>query len=198
MPFQQFRFPEVIGTLGLTIGTADLFRLSSPPATSPGFAASLAEATNLATGINTIKARGEFMIAPALLELHRLLGRSFGLFSGIELTADSDRGLNGPCDFVVTRDRIQVVMRPPILMVAATTNDCVRDCFGQCIAAMVAAQILNDRAGQPTPVFGVSTTGTEWRFLRLDGTALTFDKRTYLIDNPGAILGVLRHIITAA
>lgn len=198
MAFQQFGFPEVAQTLGLTLGTADLFPAVPPVQTRPEFVTELAATTNLALGINTEKARSEFMIAPVLLELHRLLGRSFGIFSGVELTADPDRGLNGICDFLLTRDPMQVVVTPPILAVTEAKNDNVRNGYGQCIAAMVAAQILNERAGHPMPVFGLSTTGTEWKFLRLDGTALTFDRRSYLIGEPGAILGVLRHIITGA
>src|SRR5207244_11277878 len=61
--------------------------------------------------IYTEKARSEFIIAPVLLELRHSFGGSFGLFSGIEFNVDSARGLNGYCDFILTRLPRQLVLR---------------------------------------------------------------------------------------
>jgi hypothetical protein len=38
-----------------------------------------------------------------LLELRRALNNSFSVFSGLEWEVDRDRGLNGYCDFILTR-----------------------------------------------------------------------------------------------
>lgn len=195
MSFQQFTFPDVARNLGLTLRDADLFAAANPLPVRPEFQADIMQNAALARAIDTEKARSEFLIAPVLLELHKLLNRSFGLFSGVELNADSSRGLNGVCDFVLTRDTMQFVVTTPILAITEAKNDNVRSGLGQCIASMVAAQMLNEIAGRPTTIYGVSTTGTDWQFMRLVASELTLDRQLYFIDNLGKILGVLKQIV---
>src|SRR4051794_34597610 len=107
MAFRDFSFPEVQQTLGLKLAEADLF--SGVPAVElpAGFAERMHADVALALAINTEKARSEFIIAPVLAELRRMLGGKFGLFSGIEFDVDSARGLNGYCDFILTRSPLQ-------------------------------------------------------------------------------------------
>ena len=42
------------------------------------------------------------------------------------------------------------------------------------------------------------TTGSTWKFLKLEGTAVTLDIREYYIDDVGKILGILQAIIRSA
>src|SRR5258707_1165331 len=103
MAFQNFSFPQVIHDLGLTLADADLFTLIPPAPVRPDFLALVMEGANLATAINTEKARSEFVVAPVLFELRRLHPGHCALFSGVELVGDASRGLNGICDFVITK-----------------------------------------------------------------------------------------------
>ena len=103
MSFQNFSFPQVQQDLGLTLDEADLFSHVPMVALREEFVAALTEGTNLALAVNTEKAKSEFIIAPLLLELRRSTGDRFGLFSGIELAVDPIRGLNGVCDFIITK-----------------------------------------------------------------------------------------------
>ena len=58
-------------------------------------------------------------------------------------------------------------------IVEAKRND-IDGGLGQCVAQMVAAAVYNDRAGQPpAAVYGCVTTGEDWQFLGLSGTAVT-------------------------
>ena len=98
---------------------------------------------NLAGAINTEKARSEFVIAPVLFELRRLFPGRFGLFSGVELNADPERGLNGVCDFVISKSPLQHVLTAPLITIVEAKNDNLRNGLGQCIAAMYAAQLVN-------------------------------------------------------
>lgn len=51
----------------------------------------------------------------------------------------------------------------------------------------------------PVPVsYGVATTGTLWRFLRLDSPDLTVDAVEHPIGDPGRTLGILAHIVQSA
>ena len=91
MAFQNFSFPQVEQALGLTLADADLFSQVPALDVRPEFVAQVLEGANLASAINTEKARSEFVIAPVLFELRRLHAGGFGLFSGVELEADASR-----------------------------------------------------------------------------------------------------------
>jgi hypothetical protein len=197
--FCDFGFPEVQQALGLTLAEADLFSgvpaVELPAAFSERMRADIA----LALAINTEKARSEFIIAPLLAELRRMLGGSFGHFSGVELDVDASRGLTGYCDFILTRSPLQSVLTAPIVAIAEAKNDNLRTGLGQRIAEMVAAWELNARSATAVAtVHGVVTTGSEWKFLRLVGVNVTLDVEVYFIAELGRIMGILAHVLKAA
>lgn len=199
MAFQNFTFPQVVQDLGLSLADANLFAELAPSVVPPEFVARVIEGANLASAINTEKARSEFVIAPVLLELRRLHLGQLGLFSGIELDADATRGLNGVCDFVITKSPRQHVVSAPLITIVEAKNDNLRSGLGQCIAAMVAAQLLNQAASTPiAAVYGAVTTGTAWKFLELRGTDLTLGLAEYHIESVGKILGILGHMVETA
>jgi len=196
MAFRDFGFPEVQQALGLNLAEADLFSgvpvLPLPAAFSERMRGDIA----LALAINTEKARSEFIIAPLLSELRRLLGGSFGLFSGVEFDVDSSRGLNGYCDFILTRSPLQSVLTAPVVVIVEAKNDNLRTGLGQCIAAMVAAREFNAKSSSSVAVVhGVVTTGSAWKFLRLSGADVTLDVEEYFIAELGRIMGILAHIL---
>jgi hypothetical protein len=199
MAFRDFGFPEVQQALGLTLREASLF--SGVPALElpATFTERMRGDIALALAINTEKARSEFIIAPVLAELRRMLGGRFGLFSGIEFDVDSSRGLNGYCDFILTRSPLQSVLMAPVVAIAEAKNDNLRTGMGQCIAEMVAAWEFNAKsAAAISEVHGVVTTGSAWKFLRLAGTVVTLDVEEYFIAELGRIMGILAHILKAA
>ncbi len=194
MAFQQFIFPQVQHDLGLSLHDADLFAAAPPFAVRDEFAAFLRDGIALAVANSTEKAKSEFIIAPILLELRRSLGSRFFLFSGVEWTADAERGLNGYCDFILTRGESQYVLSAPFVAVVEAKNDLIRTGLGQCIAAMYGAQLCNQQAG----VYGVVSTGSAWKFLRLEGTAVTIDVPEYYVDDLPRLMGILRQIVESA
>lgn len=198
MAFRDFRFPDVLQTFGLTLSEAELYRGVPPVELSAEFAARLADGVELAVGIDTEKARSEFIIAPMLQELRSRSGRSFGLFSGVQFDVDVSRGLNGYCDFILTRSSVQVLLTAPVVAITEAKVDNVRTGYAQCISGMVAAREFNTLAGTPIDtVYGVATTGTAWKFLALTGSNLTFDRDEYYITDPGRILGILARLVSA-
>lgn len=42
------------------------------------------------------------------------------------------------------------------------------------------------------------TTGSAWKFLRVEGTTVTIDLKEYYVDNLGKLLGVLTSIVQNA
>ncbi|MBV8078022.1 MAG: hypothetical protein JO284_16565, partial [Planctomycetaceae bacterium] len=75
----------------------DLFADLPGTAVGPGLRALLDEYVPLATAIHTEKARSEFIVAPILAEVRRLMGHRISLFSGVDFTVAPDQGLNGTC-----------------------------------------------------------------------------------------------------
>jgi len=135
------------------------------------------------------------MIAPVLLELRRIVGERLGLFSGVQLSVDPERGLTGTCDFLITISGMQLIVAAPLIAVIESKNDNLLSGLGQCIATMVAAQIVNARDGlSDREVYGAVTTGSAWKFLRLRGSDLTIDRREYSISEVGTIIGIFQQI----
>lgn len=196
MAFRDFSFPEVQQVFGLHLSETDLFGHVPALEVSAAFAERMRGDIALALAINTEKARSEFIIAPLLSELRRLLGGRFGLFSGVEFNVDSSRGLNGFCDFILTRSPLQSVLTAPVVVLIEAKNDNLRTGLGQCIAAMVAAQEFNARsASPPGDVYGVVTTGSAWKFLRLSGAELMLDVGEYFVAELGRIMGVFSFLL---
>jgi hypothetical protein len=199
MPFQQYSFPQVVRDLSLTGTDTDLFAPVPPITVRPDLLAQVLEGANLASAINTEKARSEFVIAPVLFELRRLHGGRIGLFSGVELEVDASRGLNGVCDFLITKSPRQHIVSQPIVTIVEAKYENLRSGLGQCIATMVAAELLNQsEPGGARSIHGVVTIGSDWKFLRLVGPELTLDLVEYHIDNLAKIMGILDHIVRTA
>lgn len=110
---------------------------------------------------------------------------------------DSERGLNGVCDFLLTRsDERFYISHPVVTIIEAKKEDIVAG-LGQCVAVMVAAQVFNEREGicQKT-VYGSVTTGSNWRFLKLEDKMVFIDRPEYYLERVGKILGILVSILT--
>ena len=197
MAYSDFTLRDVVDRFGLTlIEVPDLFGNVAEIEPGPLLCAMLPEFLPLALAINTEKARSEFVIAPVLFELRRLHAGEISLFSGVELEADVSRGLNGICDFIVSRSPRQHVLGPPLITIVEAKNDNLRSGLGQCIAAMVAAQIINQTAGAAVAtVHGAVTTGTAWKFLVLQGLTITLDLVEYHIEGVEKIMGILDRMV---
>lgn len=198
MAYNQFKFPSVLTTLGLTMQTAPLFSDLQEITVSPDVLAKFELGFNLAQAIDTEKARSEWIIAPVLLEAFRTSPKPFGLFSGVELKAGKDARLNGVCDFLLTRDVNQMIPRAPFVSIVEAKNDNVRTGLGQCIAELVAAQWNNEQEQVSVPVFGITTTGSLWQFLRLDGTTITIEAREYTLADLGKIFAFIHRFVVEA
>ena len=196
MAFRDFAFPQVQERLGLRFEDADLFGATSPFPVRPEIADFLRDGVELALANSTEKAKSEFIIAPILLELKRTVNAKFNLFSGVDWEVDRERGLNGYCDFIIGRGPSQHILQAPFVAIVEAKNDLIRTGLGQCVAAMYAASISNQRAGLPVgPIYGVVSTGATWKFLRLRDDLVTMDIAEYFTDNLPKIMGILRTIV---
>lgn len=197
MAYHQFTIERVRKEFHLTVvDEVDLFAEIEPVKVGEPLSRLLEEYLPLAIGIATEKAKSELIVAPILLEVRRRMGGAVGFFSGIEFNVDVERGLNGICDFLLSKSRLQILLAAPVLAVVGAKNDNMKSGLGQCAAEMIAAQMFNEREGEgPSTIYGVVTNGTGWRFLRLEGLNLGVDRQEYAIDQPGRILGNLLHCV---
>jgi hypothetical protein len=146
----------------------------------------------VALAINSEKVRSELIIAPILLELKRNHPDRVSFFSGKEFNVDSDRGLNGFCDFLISRSPQQSVIQSPVIAIVEAKNENIELGLGQCIAEMVAAQIFNQRKGlEISRIFGAVTTGSTWKFMQLEGNIIDLDLTEYFLNQVSKILGIL-------
>ncbi len=139
------------------------------------------------------KARSELLIAPILLEVSRHLSHQVALFSGEDFTVDASRGLNGSCDFLISRSPQQLEIEQPVIVIVEAKKVDLNSGLGQCLAEMFAAQEFNQSANQSknTIVYGCVTTGTGWKFLKLDDQVASIDVTEYPIPPVDQVLGVL-------
>jgi len=64
------------------------------------------------------------------------------------------------------------------------------------MAETIAAQIFNQRQENDIQtIYGVITTGSIWKFFKLEGIAIEIDTSEYFINNVGKILGILINFI---
>lgn len=138
-------------------------------------------------------------MAPILGAVRDQFQNRFSLFSGIEFNVDPDDGLAGRCDFIVSSSPEQLFLRTPIAAITEAKNEDIKSGLGQCVAGMVAATRMNAREGTAgRPVYGAVTTGTEWRFLRLEDNRLEADMRQHYISDLPKLVGIIAHIAGVA
>ena len=89
-----------------------------------------------------------------------------------------------------------VAVNAPILMLVEAKNEDMKRGLSQCLAEMVAAQLFNAREGNTSHlVYGVVTTGSNWRFLILQDRTVLIDLSEYFINESGKILAILLHSV---
>ncbi len=196
MAFADFSLEMVSSRFELTLPPrADLFAGTEPVEIPPVLRAVLDRWTPQALEVNTEKARSELIIAPILMEAMYLAGRDLGVYSGVSLDVDRERGLYGRCDYLLGRRSGPFLLGSPMLAVVEAKNEDIPGNLGQCVAEMIAVRIINERKGHPIPVVhGAVTTGVEWLFLRLAADAVTFDLRERFLDDVGRIVAYLAAI----
>jgi hypothetical protein len=145
MAYIDFTLLKVKQDFGLTTVEGGRFLPQIEPiAPSPILAGLLEDTIPWAIAVGTEKAKSEVIIAPALLEVKRLLNRQVSVFSGTNFTVDIAAGLNGVCDFLISRSPEQFEIEAPAVMLVEAKRDNINSSLGQCIAEMVAAQRFNE------------------------------------------------------
>jgi hypothetical protein len=194
MPYSQFtNITKVKEAFNLTIVEGVRFLPEIEPIQPSTVLKTLLE-TNIpwAIATSTEKSRSEAIINPVLLEVRRIFNQQIGVFSGEEFNVDPTVGLNGICDFLISRSSEQLDIEAPAVIVVEAKKEDLKVGLGQCIAEMVAAQKFNENKERSIKViYGIVSSGTQWRFLKLQGTTVTIDFTDYPLPPVDQILGFL-------
>jgi len=144
------------------------------------------------------KAISEMIVYPVLLELKRRNSDFLTFYSGETLNADKHLGLNGECDFIISRYTQSFALNTPLLTLveAKGTEKMIRRGVPQCVAQMKGAKIYNETQKCPLDViYGCVTSGDEWLFLKLENETITVDTQKYYLSNLSDILGIFQEIV---
>jgi hypothetical protein len=197
MPYSSFTIAQVERQFDLNVHKGIFFGdLPRLPART-WFKESLEISAPFAAAQGSEKVRSELIVAPLLFELRELLDRQIGLFSGVDFSVDAESGLNGICDFLLTRSSNELIVKAPAIVLLEAKKGDLNAGWGQCAAEMIAAQKFNQLTGQVVPtIYGSVTTGTQWQFLKLTGRDLTIDVTEYSLDPIDRILGILKWMVS--
>ena len=147
-------------------------------------------------GFSTEKERSERLVTPILAELHQLNNWSFKIYSGQIMNADDNAGLNGECDFLLAYGDVSSILETPIFSIAEAKKNDLDTGTIQCSAQLIGAKIFNEKEGYDSPLlYGCSTTGVDWRFIRYENNTVLWDQNTFTIGNLPQLLGILQYII---
>lgn len=116
MDYNNFSLQDAIGQFDLNL-IESAFCESLPPASpKPEFLNIFDQYLPLARKAKSEKAKSELLVSPILVELLRLADDRIQLFSGEEFNVDKERGLNGFCDFLLSKSAISSIIQAPIVM----------------------------------------------------------------------------------
>lgn len=191
MPYSQFTtIRKAKEAFNLTTIEGNRF-LPAVDAIAPSdvLAGTLNETLPIVATSGSEKARSEGIIYPVLLEVRRILDRKISLFSGEEFTIEEAVGLNGICDFLLTRStEVLEIEAPTVVIVEAKKTD-LKTGFGQCIAEMVGAQRFNQTKEKViSTIYGSVSNGIQWQFLKLEQQTVTIDLTVYPLPPVDQIL----------
>jgi hypothetical protein len=194
MPYSQFTtIGKVKAAFGLTVVEGDRFLPEIEPlAPSSVLSGYLAESLPIVSTSGSEKARSEGIIYPVLLEARRLSAKRMSLFSGESFDVDESVGLNGQCDFLLTRSTEVLEIESPVVILVEAKKTDLKTGIGQCLAEMIAAQRFNEIAQNPIPtIYGCVSNGLQWQFLKLHDQVAEIDLTVYGLLPIDRILGFL-------
>ncbi|MEL7036532.1 MAG: hypothetical protein AAFO04_13050 [Cyanobacteria bacterium J06592_8] len=197
LSYSQFTLAMAKESFGLTLEeNQNLFTEVEAVPASDILTTILLEYIPLATAINTEKARSEFLISQVLADVRRKLNSKISLFSGTEFNVNAELGLQGYCDFIISCSPEQYFVTAPVIAIIEAKNENIIRGLGQCVASMVGVQVFNKQAQNELQViYGAVTTGTVWKFLKLEEKTVFIDCVEYYIKEVDKILGIIVHPI---
>ena len=193
MSYSKFTLSKAVEDFQLTIIEGDRFVPEvSPIHPTALLKDTLKETVPWAIAVSTEKARSEGIINPVLLEVKRQLKGKISVFSGEEFAVQPEVDLTGYVDFLISCSPEQLFIKAPVVVLVEAKKEDLKLALGQCLAEMVAAQRFNEQKRLLiSTIYGAVTSGTVWRFLKLEGQTVTIDLTDYPLPPVEQILSFL-------
>jgi len=197
MPYSDFSSLDLIRKFGIQFKASNLFEEVAPITPSHWLTESLRKGQDL--GFASEKSRSERLVTPILLELSDRNHHSFSIYSGMNLDVDEPLGLKGECDFIFSFSRIQDFVSAPVFCITEAKKQDLEQGTIQAAAQLIGARKFNKLEGNGIEtLYGCSTTGIEWRFLKYERNEVIIDEERYLLPDVAKLLGILQRILDMA
>jgi hypothetical protein len=196
MAYNNFTLATVKQQFGLNLFDAPFCESLPTADPQPEFMTIFQQWLPLAQRAKSEKAKSELLVSPILTEVRKLVHDQIQLFSGEEFNVDKDQGLNGFCDFLLSKSTTAYIIEAPVIMLVEAKKGELDVGLGQCVAEMLAAQIFNAGAGIDLKnIYGSVTSGKQWQFLKLNGKDVTIDANEYPVMPIERILGIFKWMV---
>ncbi|MGG6269144.1 hypothetical protein ACQ4M3_25730 [Leptolyngbya sp. AN03gr2] len=137
------------------------------------------------------RTRSEFLVAQLMISLALELNTM--LFSGYPFEVQPELGLVGECDYLMTRSPRMSGIDSPIALIVEVKRQ-IEHCLPHCLVELVAAQQFNR---SDAVIYGVLTTGLQWKFLKLEGKIVTIEETVYDLEPYRETAARIAGLITA-
>jgi len=197
MSYNKFTLEKAVNDFQLTVQMWKFpLKEIQPVEASEVLITYLAENHDWATAQLSEKTRSELIVSPVLAEVRKIANKQISVFSGKKFDIDSKRGLNGVCDYLISKNPDIFVLREPVVAIVEAKRGILEEGWGQCAAEMIAAQIFNQNHKLELPtIYGVVTSGLAWQFLKLEKNSLYIQDSEIRIDDLELILGVFKRFV---
>ena len=137
----------------------------------------------------------EFLITPVLREIWKQHRDTLLLWSHVSLKVGES--FDGYPDYLFTkRSPLGMFRDKPYLLVVEAKKDDFEGGWGQCLAAMIAAQTINEN--DQITMHGAVSNGEVWQFGKLHDHDFMRDSRSYTISDLTGLFAALNYVFTQA
>lgn len=197
MSYNKFTLEKVVNDFQLTVQSWKL-QVSEikPEKASVVLLTYLEENHDWATAQLSEKTRSELIVSPVLAELRKIAKKKISIFSGKKFDVDIKKGLNGVCDYLISKSADIFILREPIIAVVEAKRGILEEGWGQCAAEMIASRIFNQNHNIELPtMYGVVTSGLAWQFLKLENSVIYIQDSEIKIDELEILLGIFKQFL---
>lgn len=197
MSYNKFTLEKVVNDFQLTVQTWKLpVKEIEPVKASEILTTYLDENHDWATAQLSEKTRSELIVSPVLAELRKIAKKQISIFSGKKFDVDVKKGLNGVCDYLISKSADLFILREPIIAVVEAKRGILEEGWGQCAAEMIASRIFNQNHKVEIPImYGVVTSGLAWQFLKLENSVLYIQDSEIKIGELELLLGIFKKFL---
>lgn len=193
MAYTDFTLSDLEEKFGIKHERTQLHFFAQPVEPSERLRTELEESGEMP--IKSEKARSEWIVVPILKELRTRNGKFFTIYSGETMIGDKNTGLQGECDFILSKDTKSYEISIPIFQIVEAKRNDLDEGIKQCSAQLVGAKKYNEGKGITLEkLYGCTTTGDVWRFIEFSDKLYIDDKKYYLSEI-SELLGIFQSII---